>query len=145
MSLRILICEDEGLTRLWLTRTLQQLGHQVVGVARTGLQAVSAAAELHPEVILMDVEMPELDGVAALQRILNYRPTAVVMLTAYADPICIETAEKAGACGYLVKPVLKGQVREAVVDAVKRFAAQSGTGTIAPHGREMSDENTEIP
>src|SRR5688572_10709948 len=98
---RVLICEDEGLTALRLQTTLKNLGYEVVGEARDGEEAVAAAERLQPDAILMDVRMPRLDGIAATERIMNSRPTAIVMITAYSERELVDAALAAGASGYL--------------------------------------------
>src|SRR5689334_6351943 len=94
---RILICEDEGLTALRLRTSLEALGFTVVGDARDGKEAVEKAAALKPDAILMDVRMPELDGIEAARRIMETCPTAIVMLTAHSDQELIQRALDAGA------------------------------------------------
>jgi len=75
---RVLICEDEGLTSLRLQSSLRKLGYEVVGDAKDGAAAVAAAAQLAPDVILMDIRMPKLDGIAATQQIMSRKATAIV-------------------------------------------------------------------
>src|SRR5262245_55663631 len=119
---RVLICEDEGVTALRLQRVLTALGYHVVGEARDGEAAVRLAQALRPDVILMDVNMPGLDGIEATVRIMQECPTAVVMLTAYSEPAILERALAAGASGYLVKPMVDDQLRPAITVARARFA-----------------------
>lgn len=80
-ALPILICEDEGLTSLRYQATLRRLGYDVVGAVGDGEQAVQAALQLAPAAILMDIEMPHLDGVAATRRIMEWCPTAIVVVS----------------------------------------------------------------
>lgn len=120
-GLGVLVCEDEGLTVLRLRKLLTELGYQVLGDARDGEEAVRLAEQLQPDVILMDVNMPRMDGIEATRRIMALTPTAVVMLTAYSDRGLIEQAIAAGACGYLVKPVRDEQVAPAITVAVSKF------------------------
>src|SRR6266511_1583174 len=84
-KVRVLICEDEGLTALRLRKAVTGLGYEVVGEAKDGEEAVRLAAQMAPEAILMDVRMPKLDGIAANERIMSARPTAIVVVTAYSD------------------------------------------------------------
>jgi AmiR/NasT family two-component response regulator len=119
--IRILVCEDEGLTVLRLRKVLSRLGYEVVGAARDGEEAVREAHRLRPDVILMDVRMPKLDGVQATERITQECPTAVIMLTAFSEPELVERALAAGASGYLVKPVADDQLRPAITVARERF------------------------
>jgi AmiR/NasT family two-component response regulator len=120
-SARVLVCEDEGLTVLRLRTVLGRLGYEVVGTARDGQEAVREAERLRPDVILMDVHMPKLDGIQATQRIMQECPTAVVMLTAYSEQELVQRALAAGASGYLVKPVADDQLRPAITVACERF------------------------
>lgn len=118
---KLLICEDEALTTLRLRTSLTRRGYSVVGEAQDGLEAVSAATRLQPDVILMDIEMPRLDGISATRQIMSVRPTAIVMLTAYCEQDLIDTALAAGASGYLVKPISEAQIDPAIQVALRRF------------------------
>lgn len=122
---RVLICEDEGLTALRLQTTLKNLGYEVVGEARDGEEAVAAAERLQPDAVLMDVRMPRLDGIAATERIMKSRPTAIVMITAYSERELVDAALAAGASGYLVKPVSDDQIEPALKVALSRFSELS--------------------
>lgn len=119
---RILICEDEGLTALRLKTSLRRLGYEVVGEAQDGLEAVIKARELKPDAILMDVHMPGQTGIAATEQIMLERPTAIVMLTAYSERELVESALRAGASGYLVKPVSDEQIQPALEVALNRYS-----------------------
>ena len=121
VPLRVMVCEDEGLTALRLRRTLESLGHEVVAEARDGEEAVLLALERRPDVILMDIRMPKLDGVAATTRIMTDAPTAIVMVSAYSDQELVDAAVEAGASNYLVKPVSDDQLAPAVILAHHRF------------------------
>lgn len=124
-KVRVLICEDEGLTVLRLKATVKKLGYEVAGEARDGEEAVAAAARLLPDAILMDVRMPKLDGVAATEQIMRARPTAIVMITAYNERELVDAALRAGASGYLVKPVSDEQIEPALKVALSRFGELS--------------------
>jgi AmiR/NasT family two-component response regulator len=119
---RVLICEDEGLTALRLKKALASLGYEVAGEARNGEEAVALAEQLKPDAILMDIRMPKLDGIAATERIMSARPTAIVMITAYSERELVDAAVRAGASGYLVKPVSDEQIEPALAVALNRFA-----------------------
>lgn len=119
---RVLVCEDEGLIALRLQKSLARLGYEVVGEARDGEEAVAQAARLQPDAILMDVRMPKLDGIAATEQIMALRPTAIVMITAYSERELVDAALRAGASGYLVKPVSDEQIQPALEVALGRFA-----------------------
>ena len=124
-KVRVLICEDEGLTALRLQASLTKMGYEVVGEARDGEEAVAAAARLKPDAILMDIRMPEVDGVNAIGMIRQERPTAIVMITAYNERELVDAALKAGASGYLVKPVSDEQIEPALKVALSRFGELS--------------------
>jgi len=123
-GMRVLICEDEGLTALRFRTTLKRLGVEIVGTAVNGEQVVEAAARLRPDAILMDIEMPQMDGLVATQRIMEEHPTAVVIISAYGERETIEAAMAAGASGYLIKPVSDEQVQPALAAALERYAAR---------------------
>jgi len=118
-ALTVLVAEDEALIRMDLVETLEELGFRVVAAVADGRRAVSAASELRPDVALLDVKMPDTDGLAAASEILELRSTAVVMLTAFSQPELIQRAVAAGAMGYLVKPFKPEQL----VAVVKRLLA----------------------
>jgi AmiR/NasT family two-component response regulator len=119
---RVLICEDEGLTALRLQKALTGLGYEVAGEAKDGEEAVALAERLKPDAILMDIRMPKLDGIAATERIMHARPTAIVIVTAYSERELVDAALNAGASGYLVKPVSDEQIEPALRVALNRFA-----------------------
>lgn len=104
--MRILIAEDEVLTRMDLRGLLEDAGFEVVGEAKDGLDAVQYAEELRPDLVLMDIRMPHIDGLAASKMILSrgFSP-CIVLLTAYSDADYIKSAVRTGVYGYLVKPV----------------------------------------
>ena len=122
---RILVCEDEGLTALRLQKALAAMGYEVAGEARDGEEAVTKALALKPDAILMDIRMPKLDGIAATERIMRERPTAIVMITAYNERELVDAALRAGASGYLVKPVSDEQIEPALQVALNRFGELS--------------------
>jgi two-component system, response regulator PdtaR len=120
-AIRVLIAEDETLIRVHLRLLLERAGHVVVGEARDGDEAVALAASLGPQVVIMDVKMPRLDGIDAARRILAERPVPIVMLTAYAQADLIERAADAGVFGYLVKPFREQDLVPAIATARARF------------------------
>jgi AmiR/NasT family two-component response regulator len=122
MAARVLVCEDEGLTALRLQTSLKKLGYEVVGEARDGEEAVASARRLRPDAILMDVRMPKMDGIAATELIMREQPTAIVMITAYSERELVDAALRAGASGYLVKPVSDDQIEPALKVALSRFS-----------------------
>ena len=118
--MRVLVCEDETIIRLDLCQLLESAGLTVVGEARDGAEAVRLAEELTPDIILMDVRMPELDGVEAARRILAERQVPIVMVTAFAERDIVQQASEAGAFGYLVKPFRQDDVLAAITTAQAR-------------------------
>ena len=120
-SLRVLIAEDEALTRTILRARLEKLGHQVVAEAENGAQAVEAATTAKPDVIIMDIRMPEMDGIEAARRIVEHNPCAILFLTAFSEDTLVEKAGETGALAYLMKPFRKEDLAPALEIAVKRF------------------------
>lgn len=119
--IRVLLADDHGVIRDGLGRLISALeGVALVGVAADGAQAVEQAGQLLPDVVLMDLDMPVLDGIAATKRITTDHPqTAVVVLTAFSDRQRILSALEAGACGYLLKDVDADQVGHAIRSAAR--------------------------
>lgn len=119
---RVLIAEDEALIRLDLAEMLAEEGFEVVAAVEDGAQAVAKAEELRPDLVILDVKMPVLDGIAAAERIASQRIAPVVMLTAFSQRDLVERARDAGAMAYLVKPFGKSDLTPAIEMAVSRFA-----------------------
>lgn len=118
----VVIAEDESLIRLDLRETLESLGFDVVGEASDGETAVRLAVDLRPDVVLMDVKMPVLDGISAAERITGKRIAPVVMLTAFSQRELVERARDAGAMAYLVKPFTASDIMPAIEMALSRHA-----------------------
>jgi AmiR/NasT family two-component response regulator len=118
---RVLVAEDETIIRLDVRAILERAGHDVVGEARDGEEAIALARELDPDLIVMDVRMPHVDGVEAARRIVEERPVPIVMLTAYAEGDLVQRAAEAGAFGYLVKPFREVDLVPAIDTARARF------------------------
>ncbi len=125
-AIRILIAEDNDLVSLTLEEQLKGLGYDVIGIARSGAEAVSLAARLKPDLIMMDIRMPEMEGTEAAARIRDQSPIPIIMLTAYADKETIKKAEAAGALAYLVKPVNENELPPAINIAMARFKEIQG-------------------
>jgi two-component system, response regulator PdtaR len=119
---RVLIAEDEALIRMDLAEMLGEQGYEVVGQAADGARAVELAEELRPDLVILDVKMPVLDGIAAAERIAARRIAPVVILTAFSQRDLVERARDAGAMAYLVKPFEPGDLVPAIEMAVSRFA-----------------------
>ncbi|HLU54983.1 MAG TPA: response regulator [Pseudonocardia sp.] len=121
-GLRVLVVEDEALIRLDLTEMLTEEGYVIAGEAGDGEQAVELARELKPDLVIMDVKMPKMDGIEAAGMIVEERIAPVVMLTAFSQRDLIEQARDAGAMAYLVKPFARHELVPAIELAVSRFA-----------------------
>ncbi|MDN6487530.1 ANTAR domain-containing response regulator [Ancrocorticia populi] len=117
---RTLVVEDETLIRLDIVETLEGAGYEVVGQAGDGEQAIALADELDPELIVMDVKMPGMDGITAADRILETHNCAIVMLTAFSQSELVDRARDAGAMAYVVKPFTPAELIPAVEIAVSR-------------------------
>ena len=119
-SLRILIGEDESVTALGLEQDLRSLGHTVVGIAGDGASAVAMARTMGPDLVLLDVRMPHLDGLTAAQQIHEDRPVPIIAVTAYSDAETVTHAARAPIFHYLVKPVTAAQLDAAIQVAFAR-------------------------
>ncbi len=120
--LHVLIAEDETLIRLDLRQLLESEGVVVCAEARDGAEAVELARSTKPDAAIIDIKMPNLDGIEAARRIHAERPIPIVMLTAYADPLLVERAIGAGVFAYLVKPFRSTDVVPTLRAAVARHA-----------------------
>ncbi len=119
---KVLIAEDEALIRLDLVELLTDEGFEVVGQATNGEEAVKLARELEPDLIIMDVKMPGMDGITAAEIIGEERIAPILMLTAFSERELVERARDAGVMGYLVKPFGANEVVPAIEVAIGRFA-----------------------
>lgn len=120
-SLKSVIAEDEQLTRTIIRARLEKLGHTVVAEASDGLQAIEAARLHKPDVIIMDIKMPEMDGIEAARTILMENPCAILFLSSFNEQELIEQASETGALAYLMKPFRKEDLAPALEMAVRRF------------------------
>lgn len=121
-KLRILLADDEAILRLDLREMLADAGHDIVGEAANGQEAVKLARELKPDFIVMDVKMPIMDGITAAKIIAEENIAPVLLLTAYSQQDIVEKASDAGVIAYLVKPIREEQLFPAMEIAVHRFA-----------------------
>jgi two-component system, response regulator PdtaR len=118
--MRILIAEDETIIRLDLRELLENAGFEVCAEAKDGIEAVELAASTEPELAILDVKMPRLDGIEAARRILEEHPIPIVMLTAYGQDELVSRAVGAGVFGYLVKPFREADLLPAIRTARAR-------------------------
>jgi response regulator NasT len=119
---RVLIAEDEALIRLDLKEMLEEEGYEVVAEVGDGQQAVDRATELGPDLVILDIQMPVLDGLSAAEQIASARIAPVIVLTAFSQRELVERARDAGAMAYLVKPFSKNDLIPAIEVARGRFA-----------------------
>jgi response regulator NasT len=120
LTVRILVAEDETIIRLDLVELLGKAGHEVCAEAHDGAEAVSLAREHQPDLAILDVKMPKLDGIEAARRIMAERPIPIVMLTAYGQDELVARAVEAGVFGYLVKPFRESDLLPAIRTASAR-------------------------
>ncbi|WP_112272730.1 ANTAR domain-containing response regulator [Lentzea terrae] len=118
---RVLVAEDEALIRLDLVEMLREEGYDVAGEAADGEEAIKLATELNPDLVILDVKMPKVDGIEAAQHIAGNRIAPVVILTAFSQRDLVERARDAGAMAYLVKPFAKRDLVPAIELAISRF------------------------
>jgi response regulator NasT len=121
VTIRVVIAEDEAIIRLDLKESLEEEGYEVVGEAGRGDQAIELARELRPDLAILDIKMPGVDGLTAARTIAAERLCAVLMLTAFSQREIIEEARDAGALAYLVKPFQKNDLIPAIEVAIGRF------------------------
>jgi two-component system, response regulator PdtaR len=121
LGARVVIAEDEAIIRLDLQETLEEEGYEVVGSTGRGDEAVSLVRELMPDLAILDIKMPGMDGITAAKEIAAGRWAAVLILTAFSQRDLVEQARDAGAIGYLVKPFQKSDLVPAIEVAIGRF------------------------
>src|SRR5438477_1277870 len=119
--MRILVAEDETIIRLDLRALLERAGFDVCAEARDGIEAIDLARSEQPDLAVLDVKMPRLDGIEAARRILDERPIPIVMVTAYGQDELVSRAVEAGVFGYLVKPFREGDLLPAIKTARARY------------------------
>jgi response regulator NasT len=118
---RIIIADDESLIRLDLREMLISLGYDVIAEVGDGRTAVDLAKKLRPDLVIMDIKMPEVDGIAAAEELTREKVAPVVLLTAYSDQALVERAKEAGVVGYLVKPFREAELMPVIEVAMARF------------------------
>lgn len=117
---RILLAEDESIARMDLREMLTNQGYEVVAEVGDGRSAIEQSRELKPDLVIMDVKMPELDGISAARQLVEDRLAPVLLLTAFSDREFVEAATEAGVMGYIVKPFGEAEIRPAIEVALAR-------------------------
>ena len=119
---RVIVAEDEAIIRMDLIEMLREAGYNVIGEAANGREAISLARHLKPDLAILDVKMPEIDGISAAELIVSEKLAAVLMLTAFSQRELVERARDAGAMAYLVKPFSISDLTPAIEMALGRYA-----------------------
>lgn len=120
-NLRIAVADDEPDMRDYFKKILPRLGHQVVGVAKNGLELLELCRDKLPDLVITDIKMPDMDGIDAANRIYQERPVPVILVSAYHDSKLIQRAEADHILGYLVKPIKQADLEPVIALAVRRF------------------------
>ncbi|PMP81926.1 MAG: response regulator [Chloroflexus aggregans] len=118
---RLVIADDESIIRMNLKETLVSLGYLVVGEAGDGVSVINLARELRPDLVLMDIKMPKLDGIQAARILTEEKIAPVLLLTAYSDRDLVERAKEAGVVNYIVKPFREAELLPAIEIAIARY------------------------
>ena len=118
---RIIIADDESIIRMDLREMLTHLGYDVIAEAADGRTALDLARKLHPDLVVLDIKMPDMDGIEAAERLTQGRIAPVVLLTAFSEQNLIERAKGAGVAGYLVKPFRESELMPVIELALARF------------------------
>jgi response regulator NasT len=137
LAVRVVIAEDEAIIRLDLKETLEEEGYEVVGETGRGDEAVRLVSELEPDVAILDIKMPGMDGLTAAREIVKERGAAVLILTAFSQRDLIEEARDAGALAYLVKPFQRSELIPAVEVALGRFLEMKA---LASEVKDLADQ-----
>jgi len=120
-SLRIAVAEDETCMKKYLQETLTLLGYQVVCLANSGRELVEQCKAVRPDLVITDINLPEMDGLDAAREIYAFEPMPIIIVTAFHDPELIERAEDNHILAYLVKPIKQQDLEPAIVIAMRRF------------------------
>mgnify|MGYP005859126151 CR=1 FL=1 len=118
---RVIIADDESIIRMDLREMLTTMGYLIVGEAGDGVSAVNLAREVRPDLVIMDIKMPDLDGIAAAKILTEERIAPVLLLTAFSQQELVEGAKEAGVVGYIVKPFRESELAPAIEIALARF------------------------
>ena len=139
-GLKIVVAEDETLVALSIIAQLKELGYQVVGDATDGVEAVELCGQLHPDLVVMDINMPRLNGIEAAKLIKEKWQIPVVIVSGYSDEQLIKDATEAGVISYLIKPVTKQNLAPAIEVAVKNYDDFSAAREETNRLRQMLEE-----
>lgn len=120
-QLRIVIADNESIIRMDIREMLEEAGHTVIGEAADGLQAIELTKKHNPDLVIMDIKMPEMDGISAAKEISAKKLAPVLLLTAYSQKEIVEKAKESGVLAYLVKPVKENNLFPAMEIAISRF------------------------
>jgi len=120
-ALRIAVADDEPFLRTYFQDVLPDMGHQVVGAAATGKELVTLCRATHPDLVISDIRMPDMDGIDAAAEISKERPTPIILVSAFHDQEYIERAEQTHILAYLIKPVERAQLEAAIAIVRRRF------------------------
>lgn len=120
-QIRLIIADDESLIRMNLKETLIGLGYLVIGEAGDGVSVINLARELHPDLVLMDIKMPRLDGIQAARILTQEKIAPVLLITAFSDRELVERAKEAGVVNYIVKPFRDAELLPAIEIALARY------------------------
>src|SRR5947209_18566146 len=121
MPTRVIIADDEAIQRMDLKDVLTRQGYLVVGEAGDGASAVNLAREVHPDLVIMDIRMPDVDGITAAETLTQEKIAPVLLLTAFGDQQLVERAKEAGVVNYIVKPLRESEVSPAIEVALARY------------------------
>src|SRR5258708_1415828 len=136
---RVLLVDDEALIRMGMRTILHSLGYEVVGEASNGQDALDKVAALRPDVVIMDIKMPVMDGLEATRRLMATHPVPVIVLTAYTQPTLVGQAAGAGVLGDLGKPVREGDIKPGIEAARGGFADLQGVGRTSAGGGALAE------
>ena len=139
-SLKIVVAEDETLVALSIIAQLKELGYQVIGDATDGIEAVELCGRLQPDLVVMDINMPRLNGIEAAKLIKEKWQIPVVIVSGYSDEKLIKDATEAGVISYLIKPVTKQNLAPAIEVAVKNYVEFSAAREETNRLRQMLEE-----
>lgn len=120
-NVQVLIAEDDYLVSKMVKGQLRELGYDVVGEAGNGVEAVDLTRSLEPDIVVMDIKMPDMDGIEATRRLNELKPTPVVVLTAYDTPALLDAANEAGVGAFLIKPPSARELQRAITISLSRF------------------------